>query len=77
MKPVLILAMLVSWFLISCNNEATVTVKDDSVKTKLERLDDQVDSGAERVKDSAKARWKEIRDKVEERMENSKDTNTN
>ena len=62
--------MLLGFFLGSCNNEASVTIKEDTLEKKSEEIEEQVDSSAERIKDSAKSKWKEIKDKVERELEN-------
>ena len=67
--------MLLGFFLSFCNNEASVTIKEDTLEKKSEELGKRADSMGESLKDSAKSRWKEIRNKVEQELENT-DTNS-
>lgn len=74
MKTALVLTMFFGLALCSCNNEATVTIKEDSTEHKVERLEDKLDSAAESLKDSAKAKWKGIKNTVEHKLENNDST---
>ena len=74
MKTTLVLTMLLGLVLSSCNNEATVTISEDSAKNKVQVTEDKLDSTAESIKDSAKAKWREIKDKVENKLENTDST---
>ena len=76
MKTALFWTVLFGWILISCNNEAKVTIEEDSVENKVKRAKYEVDSTAKSLKDSAKREWKEIKDRVEDSIED-KNTNSN
>ena len=77
MKSTWIVTLLLGLVLSSCNNDAKVTIKGDSLRNKVEKAGNEVDSTARSLKDSAAEKMKEIRDTVERRLENNNDTNRN
>jgi len=68
MKTILVL-LVFGLGLSSCNNEATVTIKEDSLKKKVERVDREVDSVSEKMKDSVNQRWNELKEEIETKTE--------